>query len=187
MRSGLSLAGDLLGEEGAGEPAPGEVRIGAEAIERRGDALEPGRAAVEPFESRRELGPRLRSVEVVREPAYGPPARLERAVRVAAGCEQKHGAAPRGAELALREVDVLRGEEGEPGQHAVLPGPSEAGLEMLEQRTRIAQDAPPPRESAHRTKRVTAMNVKAATSSMTPVTQVAAAAARWPAGAAARA
>ena len=103
----------MLGEEGPGVDAPGELRILAELAERLRHGWEAGRVRLELSQPRHELGLQLGRREIVghgRDRAVG---ELDLAPGIAAGREQELGPAEGAVQLRLVVLERVPGQVGE--------------------------------------------------------------------------
>lgn len=126
------LLGELLGEQGDCEPAPGEVRRREERVEGGRDVDESCRVVAEPGKRGGELCARFRAVELGGQRAHRAAVELELAMRIAARREQEEGTPPRRVQLVRVERDDARRQKGERRERLGLVRAAEGALELLE-------------------------------------------------------
>ena len=111
--------GKLVGEQGAGEPTPGETRIDTEGLERAGDLPEACGLVAELGERRSKLAPALRPVEILGKGADRPFLQGQRTPWIASGGPQEERPPARCSQLVGRQAHALRREECERGEGLV--------------------------------------------------------------------
>jgi xanthine dehydrogenase accessory factor len=128
----MSLVPELLREQGDGERAPRELGVLEQRVEEERGAGEALGRRSERAQRRLELGTTARRVEVGGESGDPWALQLELSVRISAGGEDEERPPERGAELLLRERDVLRRNEREHRAGLPVAPFTERGLELLQ-------------------------------------------------------
>src|SRR5689334_394552 len=106
-----SFLQELLRQERAREPAPGERFVGGQSAETPSELRKAVEEVAHGRDSLHELGPPLRRVEVLCKRRHRAPVRVELATRVSTGREDLDRPPRRPSQLGLVERNALAGEE----------------------------------------------------------------------------